>query len=154
MILDVRAHDEAGRRYNIEVQLRAEGDYFKRSLYYLAKLFSEQLGRGESYATLPKTVGISLLDFRLFDREALHSCFQMHEREAKFRLTDVFELRGLQQGLQQGVQQGKRELAGRMLAIGMAAEQVAELSGLSLQEIQSISFGSEAGRRGQAEQAK
>lgn len=66
----------------------------------------------------------------------------MHEREAKFRLTDVFELRGLQQG----VQQGKRELAGRMLAIGMAAEQVAELSGLSLQEIQSINSGSEAGR--------
>src|SRR5262245_32054393 len=46
VILDVKARDGTGRLYNVEVQVAEEPDYIKRSLYYLARLFSEQLGKG------------------------------------------------------------------------------------------------------------
>lgn len=65
-ILDVKAKDQAGRRYNIELQLQSESYYIERSLYYLSGLYREQLEPGESYAQLKRTVGISVLNFALF----------------------------------------------------------------------------------------
>ncbi len=47
-ILDLKARDNLGRQYNVEVQLRPGlGDYLKRSIYYLTKFFSEQIQRGD-----------------------------------------------------------------------------------------------------------
>lgn len=79
-VLDVKARDQAGRQYNIEVQLNPGiGDYAARSIFYTTKFFCDQLQRGQPYETLKKTVSISLLDFNLFpEREiistALFAC--------------------------------------------------------------------------------
>ena len=93
-ILDVKALDQSNRRYNIEVQLNPGiGDYTSRSIFYTAKFFVDQLGRGESYETLKKTVSISLLDFVLFpDRELLHSTFSLWDAKQGFALSDLLEL--------------------------------------------------------------
>ena len=66
VILDVSARDEAGRRYNIEVQLRSKDDYIQRSLYYLARLFSQQLKKGKAYDRLPKNRGNFLTGLHSF----------------------------------------------------------------------------------------
>ncbi len=42
----------------------------------------------------------------------------------------------LQEGLQQGLQQGKLEVARRLLQLGMSLAQVAQVTGLSEQELQ------------------
>ena len=56
-ILDVKARDDAGRQYNIEVQLSPGiGDYIKRSIYYTSRFYSEQIKRGDSYDNLVKTI--------------------------------------------------------------------------------------------------
>jgi predicted transposase/invertase (TIGR01784 family) len=93
-ILDVKARDQTGRQYNIEVQLNPGlGDYVARSLFYSAKFFCDQLERGQPYESLCQTVTISLLDFNLFpDRTELHSTFQLREPEQGFPLTDLLEL--------------------------------------------------------------
>ena len=46
--------------------------------------------------------------------------------------------RGIQQGIQKGIQQERRELIDRMLKNGLAPAQVADLTGVSLDEIQEI----------------
>ena len=46
VVLDVKARDGRGRLYNVEVEVAEEPDYIKRSLYYLARLFGEQLEKG------------------------------------------------------------------------------------------------------------
>ena len=51
---------------NVEIQLQNKGDYKDRSVYYWAKLYSEQLKKGELYGELKRTITINILDFSLF----------------------------------------------------------------------------------------
>ena len=97
-VLDLKARDEAGTHYNIEVQLRAGViDYIKRSLYYTAKLYCGQLKSGNNYHLLRRSVSISILDFNLFPESTdLHSKFHLWDRERDFKLTDDLELHYLE----------------------------------------------------------
>ncbi len=73
-ILDIKAEDENGVMYNIEMQVSELGMYGKRALYYLSKVFTDQIGKGEDYSLLNKTIGIHFLDFIYFadDRHVRH----------------------------------------------------------------------------------
>ena len=66
IILDVLAKDAQGNQYNIEMQVRRYNAWGQRSLYYLARMLSEQLNAGHEYHGLKAAVGIHLLDFDLF----------------------------------------------------------------------------------------
>jgi len=92
-ILDVRARDGLGRQYNIEVQLREQPAYIERSLFYLSKLYSEQIERGGDYTQLTRTVAISILDFTLFPQvQSLHTRFRFREPEHGLELSDILEI--------------------------------------------------------------
>ena len=68
-ILDVKALDDQGRWYDIEMQIGEHGFYGKRALYYLSKMYVDQLQEGTGYAELKSTIGIHLLDFDYFPDE-------------------------------------------------------------------------------------
>ncbi len=48
-ILDIKAEDEKGKRYNIEMQIVGHDDYGRRTLFYLSKAFVEQLDASGKY---------------------------------------------------------------------------------------------------------
>ncbi|PKO56419.1 MAG: hypothetical protein CVU28_03030, partial [Betaproteobacteria bacterium HGW-Betaproteobacteria-21] len=81
IILDVLARDEAGRLYNIEMQVRRHAGWNARSTYYLARTLSNQLKNGDDYRELKPVIGIHLVDFDLFDTpdQALW-CFELRDR--------------------------------------------------------------------------
>jgi predicted transposase/invertase (TIGR01784 family) len=89
-ILDVKATDETGRQYDIEVQTTGDDSFKARSLYYWAKLYVSQLNESEIYKTLKPTICINVLDFTLLKTIARpHSCFMLHEiKDHEFVLTD------------------------------------------------------------------
>ena len=90
IILDIKARDGQDRLYNVEVQLNREPNYINRSLHYPARLFSEQLGMGEPYGSIRRTVGISILDYKLFDdREDLHSTYRFYDTKHSHELSDI-----------------------------------------------------------------
>lgn len=64
----------------------------ERSLYYWAKLYSEQLNVGEKYTTLQKTICINVLDYEGTESSNYHSVYKIIEREQGFMLTDMLEL--------------------------------------------------------------
>lgn len=66
IVLDVRARCVDGHQYNIEMQVQRTRDWGARSLFYLARLLSQQLGAGEDYQAVASAIGIHLLDFDLF----------------------------------------------------------------------------------------
>lgn len=66
-VLDIKAEDEKGRRYNIEMQIVGHDDYGRRSLFYWAKAFTEQIGAGGKYSDLNKTIVINIVDFDFFE---------------------------------------------------------------------------------------
>jgi len=79
-ILDVKATDEYGEIYNIEIQAAGNETFKYRALYYWAKLYSSQIETGEMYYELKPTISINLLNFNLIDSEKVHSCFSLYEK--------------------------------------------------------------------------
>jgi len=92
-VLDVKAEDSKGRRYNVEVQVKAEQSYIERVIYYLAKLFTEQLQQGDDYNKLNKTISISILNFILLEEETdLHNIYRFLNIKSKKELTELKEI--------------------------------------------------------------
>lgn len=60
-IVDVKARDDHGRLYQVEIQVLAYPDLPARILYAWADLYSQQLHSGEDYANLKPTYAIWLL---------------------------------------------------------------------------------------------
>ena len=77
-----------GQRVDLEIQVRDEGDYAERSLYYWARDFSTALKEGDDYKKLPRTVIISILAFTQFPCEEFYSEFQILEVKRYTPLTD------------------------------------------------------------------
>ncbi|NEX23914.1 Rpn family recombination-promoting nuclease/putative transposase, partial [Thiorhodococcus mannitoliphagus] len=84
LILDLKAIDEQGRRYNIEMQVRRFAAWSTRGMLYLSRLLSDQLEAGEDYRRLKPVIGIHLLDFTLFaapeQADQALWCFEMRDR--------------------------------------------------------------------------
>ena len=77
-----------GQRVDLEIQVEDEGDYPERSLYYWAREYSTALSKGVDYIKLPRTIIISIVDFKLFDSEEFYSEFQVLEVTRHELLTD------------------------------------------------------------------
>ncbi|GCD08736.1 Rpn family recombination-promoting nuclease/putative transposase [Clostridium tagluense] len=94
-ILDIKAVDENGKWYDIEMQIAEQGSYDKRAFYYWAKVFSDQIESGEEYAELKKTIGIHILDFNLGQLEGeadYHNTVKPYIQNSKKQFSDLFEL--------------------------------------------------------------
>lgn len=70
IVLDIRARCVDGHQYNIEMQVQRQRNWGARSLFYLARMLSQQLRAGEPYQAVASAVGIHLLDFDLFTATA------------------------------------------------------------------------------------
>jgi predicted transposase/invertase (TIGR01784 family) len=62
-ILDIRATDQAGRKFVVEMQVAEKNGFDKRVQYYLARDYSMQINRGEDYPLLNPAYFIGILDF-------------------------------------------------------------------------------------------
>src|SRR5580700_6070944 len=71
-ILDIKARDQQGRQYNVEMQMIGSGIYVQRVLYYWAVLHSQQLREGSDYDTLQATISISFVNGELFPQVPDH----------------------------------------------------------------------------------
>jgi len=82
-ILDIKAENEDGKRFNIEIQISDEADYDKRALYYWAKLYTEQLQVAQDYSTLSKAIGIHILNFTSIPEvKNYHNVFHITEKNS------------------------------------------------------------------------
>ena len=62
-IIDVKATDQAGRTYIIEMQVGDLDGFAKRVLYYSSKSYSDQIKRADFYRKLRPVIFIGVLDF-------------------------------------------------------------------------------------------
>ena len=87
-ILDVRILMNNNTEIDIEIQLAAMNIWADRALFYLAKMYTEQISAGEDYTVFKKCVSISILDFKLFEQEPeFYSCFHIREDSRNFLYT-------------------------------------------------------------------
>ncbi|HOT78025.1 MAG TPA: Rpn family recombination-promoting nuclease/putative transposase [Candidatus Wallbacteria bacterium] len=92
-LVDVKAKDEAGKRYTIEVQLLSHENFIERAIYYLAKLYTGQLKKNGKFTEIKKTIGISIVDFELLPQErAMQNVYRFTNELSMRTLTDSMEL--------------------------------------------------------------
>ncbi|MEA2060751.1 MAG: Rpn family recombination-promoting nuclease/putative transposase [Thermodesulfobacteriota bacterium] len=109
-ILDVKAVDETGQIFNIEVQTSGSSDFKHRTLYYWAKLYASQLKVGDIYSRLYPAVCINILDFKFFDGfDKYHSTFMVREKdEPEFFLSRHLVIHFLELPKFKDTEKGKR----------------------------------------------
>ena len=91
-ILDVRLLLNNASEIDIEIQLSQIKVWAERSLFYLAKMYTDQIAPGQSYKVFKKCINISILDFELFpDETEFYSCFHIREDTRSFIYTDKIE---------------------------------------------------------------
>jgi predicted transposase/invertase (TIGR01784 family) len=62
-VLDVRATDQSGRKFVVEMQVADKKGFDKRVQYYMARDYSMQIDEGEQYPLLNPAYFIGILDF-------------------------------------------------------------------------------------------
>lgn len=96
-ILDVRVLLNSAMEIDIEVQLSTMKVWADRSLFYLSKMYTEQIVPGQNYTVFKKCVSISILDFDLFHGETeFYSCFHIREDTRNLLYTDRMEFHVLE----------------------------------------------------------
>ncbi|MCP3776046.1 Rpn family recombination-promoting nuclease/putative transposase [Paenibacillus sp. MZ04-78.2] len=91
-ILDVRAQNEDGKQVNLEIQVSNKYDMPKRSLYYAAKMYEEQLGEGQFYKSLKKVISINILTFNQIANDRFHNIYHLREDHTGELLLDDIEI--------------------------------------------------------------
>lgn len=96
-ILDVRVELNDDRMVNIELQIKMLACWDKRSLFYLAKMFTEDLLVGEQYHRLKKCICINLLDFNLDEDPEYHRIYRLRNEKGQ-EYSDLFEMHVIELG--------------------------------------------------------
>ncbi len=92
-ILDIRAENELGEQFLIEMQALTKSSFPKRILYYWSKVYSRGLGKGHKYENLKKVYSINFVKQSLWENDsAYQSTFQLLEKNRNFKLTDDLEI--------------------------------------------------------------
>ncbi|MGN0291181.1 MAG: Rpn family recombination-promoting nuclease/putative transposase, partial [Lachnospiraceae bacterium] len=96
-ILDVLVELNDDTKINIEMQTKFMSCWDKRDLFYLAKMYTEDLKVGERYSKLKRCVGISILDFNLTEDESYHRVYRLRD-ESGHEFSDLLEVHIIELG--------------------------------------------------------
>ena len=80
-VVDVLIVLKNGRKINVEMQNCWQRDFPRRSMVYMSQMFLEGTAVGKSYQSIPKCIGIYLLNERVPYGEKLHYIFKLREME-------------------------------------------------------------------------
>ncbi len=90
-ILDIKAKDETGKEYIVEMQVTDKIGFAKRVVFYTAKSYSSQLNVGENYAHLKPTIFIGILNFTFLEGDnylSRHLILDVETQEHKLKDLD------------------------------------------------------------------
>jgi predicted transposase/invertase (TIGR01784 family) len=90
-IIDVKATDQAGLTYIIEMQLGDVDGFEKRVLYYSSKSYSDQIKRADFYRKLRPVIFIGILDFEHTENKNYISRSQVRDIETGERTINDME---------------------------------------------------------------
>lgn len=92
-ILDVKVLLADGTRMDLEMQVAYFGSWDKRVLFYLSKLYTEQIQKGDDYEKLKKCIHVGVLDFIRFpeSEECYHKINLCNCKSGEI-YTDLLEL--------------------------------------------------------------
>ncbi|MCY3004562.1 MAG: Rpn family recombination-promoting nuclease/putative transposase, partial [Planctomycetota bacterium] len=98
-ILDIRAVDQRGAIYDVEMQLSTHSGLVKRIVFYGCEVYAGQLKAGDDYSVLKPVYSICLLEGQLWDDSPkVHHAFRLEDRDSGRLLGDTLEIHTLELG--------------------------------------------------------
>jgi predicted transposase/invertase (TIGR01784 family) len=92
-ILDVKVKTASGKRIDIEIQIAGQPDLRERIVFYLARMVTEQLGQGEEYRKIQRSICILISDHvQIHENEVYHNCYRLHDARTGSEFTDLLEV--------------------------------------------------------------
>ncbi len=92
-IVDVKARDQLGRQYNVEMQMLGHLAFLDRALYYWSKLHQQQMLEGEDFASLRPTISVLFINEVVFaDIPEYHLQFALREERHVIEFSDHLEI--------------------------------------------------------------
>lgn len=95
-ILDIVATLNNGTRVNIEMQVKDYNNTVDRSVFYESGLLHESLNKNEDYLQIPKSIGIWILNYDIFNNGSFHEIARLRRDHENIVLTDKFEIHYIQ----------------------------------------------------------
>ena len=87
---------DAAEQIDIEIQVTSSEYWVERTLFYLGKMFVDQLKPGEDYQKLEKCIHIGILNFTMFEDEEYYSCFHFWSDQGRKMYSDKVEIHTLE----------------------------------------------------------
>jgi predicted transposase/invertase (TIGR01784 family) len=98
-ILDIRAVDQRGAIYDVEMQLSTHSGLVKRIVFYGCEVYAGQLKAGDDYSALKPVYSICLLEGQLWDDSPkVHHAFRLEDRDSGRLLAETLEIHTLELG--------------------------------------------------------
>jgi predicted transposase/invertase (TIGR01784 family) len=91
-LLDALVRLSDGRQVDVEMQSCSRPGLRKRALFYWARMYASQIGRGQPHTELEPCVGIFLLNFNELPCTGFHSKFRVIEVSSHEPFSDALEL--------------------------------------------------------------
>ena len=92
-ILDVKVKMKSGILIDFEMQVIYYDCWEKRTIYYLSKMYTEQLKAGEDYDKLQKCIQVSILDHVLIrEDDKYYRCISFCDTETGEKYSDMLEM--------------------------------------------------------------
>ena len=96
-VLDLELDVNNKEKIDVEIQLSKRTDFIKRILWYLTRMYSKQIKRGEKYKELNKVMLIAIVDFKLQETkelEEMETIWKLIETKNREKiLTEDIEIR-------------------------------------------------------------
>ena len=123
-ILDVRVELKSGIQIDLEMQVESYEFWENRSIYYVSKMYTEQIKEGEDYDKLKKCIQVSILCFPLFkDDDKCYRRIAFCDTESGKEYSDLMELHVLELSKLPPEQQNETDLMKWMRFFGGRCEE-------------------------------
>ena len=122
-ILDVRVELKSGVQIDLEMQVESYDFWANRSVYYVSKMYTEQIKEGEDYDKLQKCIQVGILCFPLFEDNKCYRRSALCDTESGEEYTDLIEMHVLELSKLPPEQQNETDLMKWMRFFGGRCEE-------------------------------
>jgi predicted transposase/invertase (TIGR01784 family) len=91
-IMDVKAVDELGQHFDIEMQRADPGDYEQRMVAYMSILFLGQAAKGSDCSGMKKVISIHILGYNMYGDDGPYHLVHYFTAETRGRTITVYEV--------------------------------------------------------------
>ncbi|GHT95312.1 hypothetical protein AGMMS49545_18060 [Betaproteobacteria bacterium] len=96
-ILDVKVKTPTGKIIDIEIQIVEQPQMRERVVFYLARMVTEQIGKGEDYRNIKRSINILITDYvQIAENRSYHNCYRLYDQKTGSEFTDLLEVNTLE----------------------------------------------------------